>query len=109
VGCGLVIKIRGGEKISVVGHGNRRHPAARGLGRQFADLAGAIEQRVVGVEMKMNEIRRSHVRTILNQLRKIGYQQSTVSAHHAKTGYNRVEKMVFTYGGGSRWAFGGRR
>ena len=77
VGCGLVIEIRGGEKIAMIGDGYSRHPAAGSLGCQFADLAGTVEKRIIRVEMKMNEVRRSHAKTILNQLRKIGYGQSS--------------------------------
>ena len=53
---GLMIKIRGGEKIAVVRHGDRGHPAARGFGGQFADFAGAVEKRVIRVQMQMYEI-----------------------------------------------------
>ena len=68
VGGGLVIKIRGGEKIAVVGDGDGGHAAARGFGGQFADFAGAVEKRVVRVQMKVNEVRGIHAKFILNQL-----------------------------------------
>ncbi len=35
VSRGLVVKIRGGEKIAVVGDGDRRHAAPRGLRGEF--------------------------------------------------------------------------
>ena len=53
---GLVIKIRRGKKIAVVRHGDGRHSAPRGFRRQFADFTCAIEERVIRVEMKVNEI-----------------------------------------------------
>jgi hypothetical protein len=46
-----MIEICGGEKIAVVGYGDRWHPAPRRLGRKLADFAGAVEKRVVRVEM----------------------------------------------------------
>ena len=61
------IEIRGGEKIAVIGDGDRRHPAARGFGGEFADFAGAVQKRVIRVQMQMNEIRGSHAKSILNQ------------------------------------------
>ena len=57
----LVIKIRGGEHITVVGDGNRGHAPARSLLHQFCDIAGAIEKTEVCVKMKMNELRLPHV------------------------------------------------
>ena len=51
VGGGLMVKIGGGKKIAVVGDGYGGHAAARGLGRQLADFAGAIQKRVIRVQM----------------------------------------------------------
>ena len=51
VGGGLVIEIRGGEKIAVVGDCDRGHSPARGFGGQFADFACAVQERVVRVQM----------------------------------------------------------
>ena len=53
---GLVIEIRGGKEIAVVRHCDGGHSAARGFRRQFADFAGAVEKRVIRVQMKMNEV-----------------------------------------------------
>ena len=55
----LMIEICGGEKISVVGHRHRGHAPARRFGRQFADFAGAVQKRVIRVQMQMYEIRGS--------------------------------------------------
>src|SRR5260370_10510059 len=57
----LVIKIRGGEHITVVGDSNRGHTPARSLLHQFFDIAGAIEKTEVCMKMKMNELRLAHV------------------------------------------------
>jgi hypothetical protein len=68
VGGGLVIKIRSGEKIAVVGYGDSGHAAAGRFGGKFADFAGAVQQRIVRVQMKVNEVRSIHAKFILNQL-----------------------------------------
>jgi hypothetical protein len=68
VGSGLMIEIRGGEKISVVGYGDGGHPAARGFGGKFADFASAVQKRVIRVQMKVNKVRGIHAKFILNQL-----------------------------------------
>ena len=62
VGGGLVIEIRGGEKIAVIGDGDGGHSAARGLGGQFADFAGAVQKRVIRVQMKVNKVRGIHAK-----------------------------------------------
>src|SRR5580700_10807474 len=59
-GGGLVVKIGGGEEISVIGDGDGGHAAARGFIDEFADIAGPVEQREIGVQMKMYEVRVSH-------------------------------------------------
>ena len=51
VSASLMKEIRGGKKISVVGNRNRRHASARRFGRQFADFASAVQERVVRVQM----------------------------------------------------------
>ena len=68
VGRGLMIEIRGGEKISVVGYGDGGHSAARGFGGKFADFASAVQKRVIRVQMKVNKVRGIHAKFILNQL-----------------------------------------
>jgi len=68
VSGGLMIEIRGAEKISVVGDGYGGHSAARCFGGEFADFASAVQKRVVRVQMKVNEVRGIHAKFILNQL-----------------------------------------
>ena len=51
VGASLMKEICGGEKISVIGNRYRRHAPARRFGRQFADFASAVQERVVRVQM----------------------------------------------------------
>jgi outer membrane protein assembly factor BamB len=45
----------------VLGHRQRRHVEPCGLIQQLVDAAGTIEQRILGVQMKMNEFLISHV------------------------------------------------
>src|SRR5580658_3821801 len=68
MGGGLMIEICGGEEIAVVGYGDCGHAAAGGFCGEFADFAGAVQQRVVRVQMKVNEVRGIHAKFILNQL-----------------------------------------
>jgi hypothetical protein len=68
VGGGLMIEIRGGEKVAVVGYGDGGHSAARGFGGEFADFTSAVQKRVVRVQMKVNKVRGIHAKFILNQL-----------------------------------------
>ena len=70
VRSGLVVEICSCEKIPVIGYCDGGHSAARGFGGEFADFAGAIEKRVVRVQMKVNEIRGIHAKFILNQLQR---------------------------------------
>jgi hypothetical protein len=51
----------------VIGYGDGGHAAAGGFGSEFADFAGAVQQRVVRVQMKVNEVRGIHAKFILNQ------------------------------------------
>ena len=68
VGSGLMIEIGGGEKIAVVRDGDGWHSAPGGFGSELADLASSVQQRVIRVQMKMNEVRSIHAKFILNQL-----------------------------------------
>jgi hypothetical protein len=63
----LVEEICGSKQIAMIGDGNGRHTPARGFGGKLADFAGAIQKRIVRVQMKVNEVRRSHAKPILNQ------------------------------------------
>lgn len=69
----LMVEIGGCEEISVICDGNGRHSPASSLGSEFSDFAGAVEKRVVGVEMEMNKVRSRHAASILNQLRGLGH------------------------------------
>src|SRR5690348_11939417 len=44
------------EHVAMLGHRQRRHIELRRLIEQFVDAAGAVEQRILGVQMEMNEI-----------------------------------------------------
>ena len=52
---GLVVKLHRAEQVAVVGHSDRGHLLLLHLLHQLRDLAGSIEQRVVGMAMQMNE------------------------------------------------------
>ena len=53
-----------GEKIAMIGDGHREHAAPRRLTHQFRDVAGAVQQAVIGMQMKMNEARYSHAASL---------------------------------------------
>ena len=57
---GFVIKIRRREHVSVIGDRHRGHSPARRLRRQLTDFAGAIQERVIRVQMKVNKVRGGH-------------------------------------------------
>ena len=57
---GFVIKICGGEKISVVRNRDSGHSPARGFGGQFAHFASSVEQRIIRVQMKVDKVRAIH-------------------------------------------------
>ena len=52
---GVIVKDDRRKHVAVLGHRQRRHLQPGGLIEQLVDAAGAIEQRVLGVQMKMNE------------------------------------------------------
>src|ERR1700745_2825981 len=51
VGASLMKEIGRGEKVSVIGNRYCRHAPARRFGRQFANFASAVQERVVRVQM----------------------------------------------------------
>jgi hypothetical protein len=55
----LIIELDRSEQVAVVGHGDRRHLLLLRDFHQLRNFAGAVEQRVIGMAMKMNE-RRGH-------------------------------------------------
>jgi len=58
--AGLVVEIRRDEHVAVVSDGHSGYPASRGLIHQFGDFAGTVKKTVVGVKMKVNEMRLRH-------------------------------------------------
>jgi hypothetical protein len=48
--------MHGTKNIAVIGHGNRRHAQFFRALAEFVHVAGAVEHRIVSVEMKMNEL-----------------------------------------------------
>jgi hypothetical protein len=66
----FVIEIGSGEQISMVGDGNGGHSAARGFVDEFADIAGPIQQREIGMQMEMYKVRLSHAGIYSKPLRK---------------------------------------
>jgi len=57
--CGLMVEICSGEKIAVIGHGNSGHAAPSSFCSQFTDFTGAVEKRIVRVQMQVYEVRRA--------------------------------------------------
>jgi hypothetical protein len=51
-----VKEIGGSKEIAVVGDGDCGHAAAGGFGGKFADFAGAVEKRVVRVQVQVDKI-----------------------------------------------------
>ena len=58
--AGLVEKIRGGKPITVVCNGHGRHFLAGRFIQELGGFASSIEQAVIGVNVKMNELRLTH-------------------------------------------------
>jgi hypothetical protein len=67
---GFVIEIGRGKKISVVGNRDGGHSAAGGFVDEFADIAGPVQQREIGMQMEMDKVRLSHARIYSKPLRK---------------------------------------
>ncbi len=55
VGLGSVIEFDRAEQISMVGHGDGRHLLLYRDLHQLIDIAGSVEQRIIGVAMQMDE------------------------------------------------------
>src|SRR5262245_28478614 len=53
---GLVVKVSRAENVAVIGYGNCRHVERFDALHQLLDVAGAIQQRVIGMQVEMNEI-----------------------------------------------------
>ncbi len=53
----MVVKQHRREHVPVLGHGDRGHLQRDRLVQQLVDAAGAVEQRILGVQVEMNEIR----------------------------------------------------
>ena len=52
---GGVVELAGTEHVSVVGHTDRGHLQALGLGQHGTDLGGAVQHRILGVVVQMYE------------------------------------------------------
>jgi hypothetical protein len=44
------------KNIAVVGHGNSGHAQLFGALAEFVHVAGAVEHRIIGMKMKVNEL-----------------------------------------------------
>ena len=53
--CGLLPELVGAEDVAVVGHRERRHAHPRGLGEQVVEPGRAVEHRVLGVHVQVDE------------------------------------------------------
>ena len=54
-GRGLLVEVVGTEDVAVVGHRQGRHAHALDLGEQFGQPRGAVEHRVLGMDVQMHE------------------------------------------------------
>ncbi len=52
---GVVVELDRAEEVAVIGHGDGGHFLLGDDLHELRDLAGSVEQRVVGVAVKMNE------------------------------------------------------
>ena len=50
-------KMHCAKNIAVIGHGDRRHAQLLDAFNQFFDVAGAVEQGVIGMQMQVYEFR----------------------------------------------------
>ena len=57
---GFVVKDDAREEVAVFGDGQRRGAGLLRVVQQFADAAGAIQQRVFGVQVEMHELGGGH-------------------------------------------------
>ena len=57
---GMVVKDHRRKHVAVLGHRERRHFQPGGLIEQLVDAARPIEQRKLGVQVKVNEVLISH-------------------------------------------------
>jgi hypothetical protein len=53
--CSLIVELDRAEKIAMIRHRNRRHFLAFDNAHQLVDVARSIEQRIIGMAMKVNE------------------------------------------------------
>ena len=53
-------KMHGAKNIAVVGHGHRGHAEFLNALDKFLDVAGAIEQRIIAMQMQMDELVLAH-------------------------------------------------
>ena len=61
----VVVKDHRREHVAVLGHRNRRHLQPDRLIEQLVDAARAVEQRELGVQMKMDELRHLECRLLI--------------------------------------------
>ena len=52
----VVVKNDGRKQVTVLGDRQRRHPELDRLVEKLVDAAGAVEQRKLSMEMKVNEV-----------------------------------------------------
>ena len=63
-GLGLLVEVVGAEDVAVVGHRERRHAHARGLFEEVVQPGGAVEHRVLGVHVQVDEGVVGHARDL---------------------------------------------
>ncbi len=58
--AGFMEKIGGGKQVAVVGDGHGRHFQTRGFVQKLGNLASAVQQAVVRVQVQVNKLRIAH-------------------------------------------------
>src|SRR6266404_7386266 len=87
----LLIKLDGPEKISVIGHSDRRHPEFRRPFHQLFRSHSAIEQRILGVEVEVNEGVAGHLESTISTKRKTSnLQRSNLNITFGKSQPSRA-------------------
>ena len=59
-GAGVVVEDHRGEHVAVLGDRERRHVELDRFVQQFVDAACAVEERELGVQVQVDEVRHSH-------------------------------------------------
>ena len=91
---GGVVELHRAEEIAVIGHGHRGHLLLDHDLHQLVDIAGAVEQRIVGMAMQMDEghseISLPRGRWASSLFYRVGQASWPVAAGHSQTFRKRI-------------------